>query len=468
MKSATVGRGLAFRLSRILSLWVGGIWIVTAAMVAWYVHHEIAESFDEALAESGHRLLDLVVLEANEIENLSPPGTPLSGAILEQHLPAVQQIANEDDPKHNYNNLIYQILSGSGELILHSPGAPAKRMISELILGFSSSELWRTYTLRSADKNVYIVVADTKKHRRDSQRETLLWLMLPLLALLPVLVLVVRKVTAVELQAVQHIASEIAMRGGRNLTPINVKGLSAELNSISESTNHLLLRLDEALNTERALAANAAHELRTPLAAARLSLSTAQTYLMSHQAREATALVALGLETLSKRAEKLLQLSRAEAAATLSQEGVDLGALCSAVAQEFWQQENASARLKLFLPENESVVTLGDFDSLGIVLRNLIENALKYAPDSDIYVTTSNPATITVRDEGAGVSAEDLAKLRERHFQLDSNQAGYGLGLSIVRMIMEKHGGRLELRSPPTDHAHGFEAELIFGKIKVT
>ena len=464
MKLAPAGRGLAFRLSRILSLWVGGIWIVTATMVAWYVHHEIAESFDDALAESGHRLLDLVVLEANEIEHLSAPGTPLSGAVLEQHLPAVQAVADNQDPKHNYNNLIYQILSGAGEILLHSQGAPAKRMVPDLTLGFSSSELWRIYTLRSAEKNVYIVVADTTQHRRDSQRETLLWLMLPLLAMLPVLVLVVRKVSAVELQGVQQIASAIARRGGRNLAPIAVQGLSAELYSISESTNHLLLRLDEALNTERALAANAAHELRTPLAAARLSLGTAQTYPMSIEAQEAIAHVASSLELLSKRAEKLLQLSRAESAAVLSQEEVDLGALTSAVAQEFWQSEDASSRLRLCLPEDQAVMAVGDFDSLAIALRNLIENALKYAPDAGIYVTASNPATIMVRDSGPGVSMADLTKLRERHFQLDSNQAGYGLGLSIVKLIVEKQGGQLELRSPPPGYSHGFEAVLKLDK----
>jgi two-component system OmpR family sensor kinase len=463
MKLAPAGRGLAFRLSRILSSWVGGIWIVTATMVAWYVHHEIAESFDDALAESGYRLLDLVVLEANEIENLSPPGTPLSGAILEQHLPTIQTVANSQDLKHNYNSLIYQILSGSGEMLLHSMSAPAKRMVTDLTLGFSSSDLWRTYTLRSAEKNVYVVVADTTQHRRDSQRETLLWLILPLLAMLPVLVMVVRKVTAVELQGVQQIASAIAMRGGRNLAPIAVQGLSAELHSISESTNHLLLRLDEALNTERALAANAAHELRTPLAAARLSLSTAQTYPMSGEAQEAIAHVASSLELLSKRAEKLLQLSRAESAAALSQEVVDLGVLTSAVAQEFWQSEDAPSRLKLCLPEDQAVMALGDFDTLAIALRNLIENSLKYAPVANIYVTASNPATITVRDAGEGVSANDLSKLRDRHFQLDSNQAGYGLGLSIVRLIVEKHGGQLELRSPPKGFPHGFEAVINLG-----
>lgn len=458
------GRGLAFRLSRILSFWVGCIWIVSSVTVAWYVQSEITEGFDDALAESGHRLLDLVVHEINEIEGLTTPSAPLSATTLEAHLPTFKEVSDSQGAKRDINNLVYQVLSPTGALILRSTGAPLMPLVSALIPGFSTSAQWRSYTLKSASKNVFIVVADSQKHRRETQRETLLWLMLPLLALLPLLVLVVRKVTREELRAVQHIASEIAMRGGRNLSPIAVNGLSTELSSISESTNHLLLRLDEALKTERALAANAAHELRTPLAAARLSLSTAQSYPMSNEARDATEQVALSLEMLSKRAEKLLQLSRAEAAATLTQEVVDLGALTSAVAQEFWQSEDASSRLKLCLPEDQAVMALGDFDSLAIAVRNLIENALKYAPEAAIYVTASNPATITVRDAGPGVSIADLTQLRERHFQLDSNQAGYGLGLSIVKLIVEKHGGHLELRSPPQGYSHGFEAVLKLDK----
>lgn len=460
----SVGRGLAFRLSRVLSFWVVCIWMASSAAVAWYVHSEITEGFDDALAESGHRLLDLVVHEINEIEGLSAPGTPLSAATLEQHLPTFKEVSDSQGVKRDVDNLVYQVLSPTGGLILHSTGAPQEPIVSKLTPGFSKSAQWRSYTLKSASKNVFIVVADSQQHRRDTQRETMLWLMLPLLALLPLLVLVVRKVTRVELQAVQHIASEIAMRGGRNLSPIVVAGLSVELNSIAESTNHLLLRLDEALKTERALAANAAHELRTPLAAARLSLSTAQTHSMSEAAREATEQVALSLELLSKRAEKLLQLSRAEAAATLTQDAVDLGALTSAVAQEFWQSEDAASRLKLCLPEDSAVMAVGDFDSLAIALRNLIENALKYAPHASIYITASNPATLIVRDAGAGVSTADLIQLRERHFQLDSNRAGYGLGLSIVKLIVEKHGGQLELRSPPQGYPHGFEAVLKLDK----
>lgn len=459
-------RGLVSRISLTLSLWVGGIWLLSSGAVAWYVQDEITDAFDAALAATAHRLLDLVVHEINEIEGLSAPGTPVETTTLALRLPFFKEVAGIQHDMRGDEYVIYQVFNTAGKLILRSAGAPTEAIVSALIPGFSDSPQWRSYGIRYAAQDIFMVVADAKQYRRETQRDTLLWLILPLLGLLPLLLLIVHKVTRAELMAVQQIASEIATRGGRNLTPIAVTGLSTELNSISENTNHLLLRLEEALKTERALAANAAHELRTPLAAARLSLSTAQSYPMSESAREATVQVALSLALLGKRAEKLLQFSRAEAAATLSQEGVDLAALTSAVAQEFWQSQDACSRLKLSLPEDDAdaVIALGDFDSLAIALRNLIENALKYAPHSDIDVVVSSPATITVRDTGPGVLADDLIKLQQRHVQLDANQAGYGLGLSIVRTIIEKQGGRLELRSPPAAYPHGFEAALILRK----
>jgi two-component system, OmpR family, sensor kinase len=240
-----------------------------------------------------------------------------------------------------------------------------------------------------------------------------------------------------------------------------VSGLSKELGAISESANHLLMRLDEALKTERALAANAAHELRTPLAAARLSLSTAQAYPMSEAAQEATRKASASLDTLSNRAEKLLQLSRAEASATLTQAPVNLCTLAREVVDELSQTAMAIGRIKLNCPDIEDLTALGDFDSLAIALRNLIENSLKYAPQSDVWVLVTRPAHISVRDAGAvAVIAQDMQRLRERHMRMASNQAGYGLGLSIARTIIGKQGGVLKLHSPPLGYAQGFEAVL--------
>jgi two-component system, OmpR family, sensor kinase len=232
------------------------------------------------------------------------------------------------------------------------------------------------------------------------------------------------------------------------------------MGTISDSTNHLLARLDDALKTERALAANAAHELRTPLASARMSLRTAQTYPMSEAAREACERLAVNLETLGKRAEKLLQLSRAEAGATFTQEQVDLGVLARAVVDEFTQTANVVARIKLSVPEGEAVVALGDLDSLAIALRNLIENSLKCGAQSDVLVQVCRPACISVRDAGPGVSPQDLLRLHQQRVRLTANLPGFGLGLSIVRTIMEKHGGQLTLHSPPNGQTQGFEAVL--------
>jgi two-component system, OmpR family, sensor kinase len=286
------------------------------------------------------------------------------------------------------------------------------------------------------------------------------WVLLPMVFILPALAWIIFRIANRELAAVEHIAEQIETRGGSNLTPIKVCGASVEMNKIAVGTNRLLSKLDEALHAERALAANAAHELRTPLAAAKLSLSTAQSFPMSQESKDALEQLTGSLNTLSIRAEKLLQLSRAEAAATLSQDDVDLSVLALRVTQEFLVNPATQSRLKLELPEDQAVIARGNFDTIAIALRNLIENAFKYAANGVIHVSVISPATLLVRDEGLGVPEADLSKLRTRHVRLSPDQTGYGLGLSIVRTIAEKNNGSLVLRSPPLGFAQGFEAVL--------
>ncbi len=449
----TLNYSLVARLSRSLSLWVGGFWLLAALGVAGYVYHEIEENFDASLVESAHRLLDLAVHEVDEIDAPAPSSFSDS-----------KEVEDSQSPKIESAYLTYQVMTAPGKMVLRSAGAPSAPLADTLALGFAQNNTWRTYTLRHSGRELYIVVADSTVHRASALLETLLWLVLPLAALLPLLIWAVRKVTARELRSVEKIALEIAARSGANLTPIRVANLSSELTTISDNTNHLLERLDDALNTERALAANAAHELRTPLAAAQLSLSTAMAYPMPDLAREAMDHAALSLDALSKRTEKILQFSRAEAGAALAQDQIELGALAMEVVQTFGPVDSVGARITLVLPQASPVVAHGDFDSLAIAVRNLIENSLKYAPESDVVVTVSHPACISVRDAGPGVSADGLKLLQERHVRLATHQTGFGLGMSIVRTIIEKQGGTLELHSPPAGYANGFEAVLKLGK----
>jgi two-component system, OmpR family, sensor kinase len=212
---------------------------------------------------------------------------------------------------------------------------------------------------------------------------------------------------------------------------------------------------------ERALAANAAHELRTPLTAARLRLQTA----LDHDLRRSDVEAALqALHTLAHRAEKLLQLSRAESGASLTRSKVDLVRLAGSVAQEFWQEAGARDRLDLKVPESETEstpVAMGDFDALAIALRNLVENSLHYAGNSRVLLAVTSDCRLIVRDAGPGVSASELQTLQERHTRHTAEHPGYGLGMSIVANIVAKHRAKLELLSPPPGAATGFEARIV-------
>src|SRR5450830_717379 len=410
---------LSARLSRSLVLWVCALWLMTALGTTWYVRTEVNDVYDSALSESAWRLLDLVSHEMDEhgaspVLGEAPP--PRSGS-FPLHLA----------PHH----LIYQITSPEGRLLL----------------------------------------------RQHTQIDIVLSLLLPLLGLLPFLALLIRHITQRELASVGALADQIRERSDRNLSPLSSAGLPAELTVITERSNHLLQRLSGALDTERALAANAAHELRTPLATTRLRLQGVQALLGQQPTEVVQRELQHALDSLaqlSRRTEKLLQMSRAESGAALARERVPLTRLAAAVAQEFWADPALLNRLQLHLPEHGEPEALGDFDALAIALRNLLENAARHAPQGPIVLGVHLPARLSVSDCGPGIPPERQADLLQRHHQQaqaatphpaqtedplprTAPQPGYGLGLSIVSTIIERQGGHLSLQSPApgrTDPIH--------------
>lgn len=439
-------------LTRSLSLWVIGIWTATCLGVTWYVHQEVSESFDGALIESGYSLLELASQEIDK------PGTdPRVAAAAPSPAPKSQAT-----PWTRDHHLMYQIIQAGDNVIRRSAEAPEKALDLPRDEGFSTTDAWRVFTLRHPTQDLRIHVGDSLKHRQEVQREVLMWLLLPLIGLLPVLIFMVRRITRRALRPVAEFAAQVGRRGGSDLSAVPGNPLPLELQAIADSTNHLLSRLKLALDVERALAANAAHELRTPLATVRLRLATALEADLPAPVRPLIESAVVSLTQLSRRTEKLLQLSRAESSLALKRETVDLRALASAVAQEFWSDAAALVRLKLELTDDGTPQMLGDFDTLALALRNLIENALRYAPGARVVVEVSEPARIRVLDAGPGVSADKLQLLSARHVRQAQDQTGYGLGLSIVKTIVEKHGGTLTLASPPRGMDRGLEVTMGF------
>ena len=132
--------------------------------------------------------------------------------------------------------------------------------------------------------------------------------------------------------------------------------------------------------------------------------------------------------------------------------------LAGIVAQEFWADPSLTTRLRLHVPQDHDVLALGDFDALAIVLRNLIENAVRHGGDGLIDLAVTAPATLQVSDQGPGLPPDKLAQIRQRHVRHSDQNTGYGLGMSIVSTILERHQAVLTLNSPATSHTRGFEA----------
>lgn len=446
---AGMRRSLVSQLTRSLLAAVVLVWSLGTVLVAWYVNAQIQHNFDFELAESAHRQLFAF---QNHV-----PQAGAEPAVM----PEAPDLAHESP-------LLLQLRDARGRVLVRTAAAPVQGLTPQLAEGFTDTAEYRIFTLHDPGRQRWLQLADTLAERREASRNTLTGLVLLLLLFLPVLGLIVQWVARRQLRSLYDIQEQVQARNGRHLEPLRIGDYPLELAHVGEGVNLLLGRLQEALNVERSLAANAAHELRTPLASVRLRLHTAIDQAQSSQSasvpvEEARAALQ-ALETLSHRTERLLQLSRAEAGDAARFAAVDLVQLAGTLAQEFWQQPRALKRLDWLAPEDPSPVWVqGDIDSLAIALRNLLDNALTHTQAAvELSVERAPRPALVVRDHGPGVPPAQLPHILQRHVRADSQRVGYGLGMSIVGSIALKHGAALELHSPPPDGRPGLEVRLSF------
>ena len=455
MNSARAPSSLASRLTHPLVTAVVLVWALSTALVVWYVDAQIQRNFDTELVESAYRQLYPAMLDVARARRRGL--VPESQTVIMGEVPG---------GKHG-EPLLLQLRASDGWVLLRSSGAPTLPFDAPLQEGFHNSAEHRIYTLSTPQEALWLQLADPLAERSKASRRTLTGLALVLLMMLPVLGLLIRHIARKELRSLQWLQQQITDRSSSNLQPLVLEALPHELLQVGEGVNLLMERLHQALDVERALAANAAHELRTPLASVRLRLHTAieSAHLLQrdHIALADAQSALSALETLSHRTERLLQLSRAEAVDTARFHPVDLVSLATTMAQEFWQQPRAQRRLDWDPPEHPPAVWVeGDMDTLAIALRNLIDNALTYS-DGEVSLTVhAAPPTLAVRDHGPGLSTIQCNQILQRHVRADTQHVGYGLGMSIVRSIANKHGAQLQLQSPPPGHSQGLEVRLVF------
>jgi two-component system OmpR family sensor kinase len=416
------------------------LWVLSAISASLVVVREMNEVFDSILSEHAQIMLpDLTRRYAEQLEGPGPHPVVVTDAT----------------PHDEY--ITWRLYAADGRLMMRSHGAAEAPPPP---VGFAMVDGARLYTEPSADGRYVLTLAEPPEHRPHTIRPTLVRLLAPLLALVLAALVLVPLAVRRGFAPVRSLQAEIGQRGGGNLAPMRIGDLPAELASIGEDVNQLLLRLRQALEAERSFSANAAHELRTPVAAglAQAQLLAAHLPAGSDARREAEELAA-GLGRLGARLEKLLQLARADAGVAQRRERVDLMLALDLLVEEFRARPGVGARLRFEDGGLHELAVLGDLDALAIALRNLIENALRHGPaESEVQLSVTADGVVRVVNAGPVVPPERLAGLHRRFVSYGGK--GSGLGLSIVRAIAGQLGGSLALHSPARGRTDGFEAEL--------
>lgn len=438
-------RRLIFSITAMMAL----LWLLAVGLGLVVMEEEYAEMFDGTLQDTAERLVPLVV---DDIEHRGSIDGTSSAA------PQQLQTGNSSGDREY---LIYQVRDASGRVLIRSHDAPEQAFETPLKAGFWKNTTYQFYTATDESAKVFIQVADAFENRKEALREGAIALFLPLALLIPVSGIAIWLVVRRAVQPVGELRRQIETKDGGNMEPIDASILPRELQPIATSVNLLMSRLRTALDAEREFTSNSAHELRTPIAGA-----LAQTQMLISELREPAnrhraGQIEASLTRLSHLAEKLLQLSRAEAGIGITDKTVDLTPVLDMVLTDFWRGTANPSRLILNRAEGAKLTGPFSEDAFAIVLRNLIENALvhgKPGESVEVFFERAGPVRIV---NGADLMSEgELATIRKRFSRGKTEATGSGLGLSIVERLLGQMGGKLVLLSPAEGRKDGFEARV--------
>lgn len=440
-------------LRRRLLLWVSLatllIYVIAAALSYRQARHEVQELMDGQMAKTARLLLVQAHGESPYLAGLADSMAAMRGVKSRR-----AELALE-----------FTLLRQDGTLLARSKHAPEN--INGNGLGFSSvqhhGQPWRVLALETPDSRYRVQVSQSITQRNKEALEIATKTVLPLGVLLPLLIALIYYSVRRGLKPLDDLTADVAARTPENLTRLVPATALQETQPLVRALNRLLDRLATALDNERRFTADAAHELRTPLAALKIHAQVAMATNEQKQCKEAVAKVIAGADRATRLVEQLLRLARLDPLVALPDpQPVDLGELVGTARAD--AADAAAARgqsLRAEIPDAPLIVS-GDRDLLGAALRNLVDNALRYAPEGgEIRIRAAGQhgqVQLEVIDSGPGVPPEDLPRLVERFYRgRDVTAEGCGLGLAIVRRIAELHGARLEVENRPEG---GFSASL--------
>lgn len=459
-------------IARRLGLWLGVgltlLWLGASGIALRTLEHELNAAYDDSLKQSALRILPLALhslrepWERRRLELGANGANPPTVTGDEPDTDEAGQATTGEATEFDDESFSYVIRDRSGAIVLRDEDVPADFAIDVPDAGFSTFKGQRTFSLAEPRTGYSIVIIEKSDRRAEAIRHSLMGLILPLLALLPLIGGTIWLALRVALRPLEKLRAELDARDGRNLTPLAADTQPRELRPLTETIGALLGRLSAALDAERQFAARSAHELRTPIAGALAQTQQLASELGAESPRLARVQeIETALRNLAGLSEKLLQLSRLEAGFARADAETDMLPVLRLMVHDLNSRDTTEGRINLDVDTGTLPVAM-DADAFAIALRNLIENAAKHgAPDGEIDVLVE-AGLIRVENAGRVVPPAILAGLGQPFMRGDTSAKGTGLGLSIVRAILEQTGGSLTLRSPIPGRDGGFSAEIRF------
>ena len=351
-------------------------------------------------------------------------------------------------------DFVVQIWTDDGRSIYAS--RPHSALPARALLGLATvnvdGQAWRTFSVATHERVIQIAQPIEIRERLAARAA---WhTSLPLLLMAPFAALGIGWLAARNLAPIDRLAGEVRSRDAQSLAPLAVAGLPDEVAPLAVALNALLERLRVSVDAQRAFVADAAHELRSPLTALKLQLELLRRAGDDAEREAARAAIGSGIDRANRLVEQMLALARSErGAAPMSLERVDLAEIARRAVGDTVAFA-ASRRIEFELHGDEPVPVRGDALSLGLLVRNLADNAARYAPSGsrvDVGVgLEAGAAVLHVDDAGGGIPEPDRQRVFDRFYRRgDSAETGSGLGLAIVQNVAAAHGGSVRLdRSP--------------------
>jgi len=408
-----------------------------------------------------------------------------SGPIHEKNFSEIQQQITEqntylDEFQKNHKlpsaaieqasrNFEFQVWDAHGKLLLHSEYA-AHTPFSSGTPGLSTLSVagyqWHISTAINKSNHLTIMVAERDDYRQELENRLIKDSIIVMLITYPFLAFLIWMIIGRGLDTIKRIAREIHQRAPSYLQPVDLESVPTEIEPLIQELNSLLARLHEAFEREKRFTADAAHELKTPLAALSAHAQVALRARDEKEKNEALDKVLSGVKRSTHVVQQLLTLSKMEPDAGLSdttplvlaKEAAEVITMLVPHAME------KNIEVELLAPESKATI-LGNITAIDILIRNLVDNAIRYSPQNSTVTVNieehNQKVTLVVTDNGPGIPESLRKRIFERFFRIIGNNAmGSGLGLSIVQQIARLHHAEIELHTPVS--GKGAEFRVIF------